>query len=190
MIPEILVLVALQSQPKSTAAPIEPQAKTEMDQRRLSQYPHLGGGLYNIDAVPPEDIPQPPIPPAARDPLYRQKKIIENLSKRLEQAHALLDQLDHNGRDRGKAFKKVGSLMREIQHDFGVGQRPAKSAIALPDGDVQQLVNLVEELKGASVGLDPKIMDISVAERLWTLAGTGVALSEQLSKAAQVKTRP
>ena len=186
MVVQILILgLLLQTPSKTTQAPIEKKPENDQDARRLSQYPSLGGGLYNIDAVPEVPVPQPPLPPAATDPLYKQKRIISDLSKRLDQASALLAVLDSPKTDRRKTFQKAAGLFHDIAKDFGARNRKNSTAPSTPSRaeiNVEHLAKLIAELRTASKALQPEVLDISLAERLARLASSAAAISDSLAK--------
>jgi len=189
MIPLILILAVLQS-PPTKSAPIEPKAPTEMDRKRLSQYPHLGGGLYNIDAVPPEDPSEPPVPPAARDPFYRQKKTMANLEKRLTEVNGLMQSLESGKADSTKTFSKVAGIFHDIEKDFSLSKKPKSASVPVPTAAVQEIANYLQQLNEAKQGLRPEIMDVQLSEKLAQLAGSAARISEELVKVSKTKRKP
>ena len=179
MLAALLLWFLVQEPKKSTTAPIEPPAKTEADAKRLSQYPSLGGGLYNIDAVPEEVRPDAPLP-AARDPYYQQKRVIGNLAKRLWEAGTLLQAMDARKVDRVKTLKKVSGLLRDMERDFAQDKKsrvPASNA-----GDLQEVSRLLTELNVASRSMNPEVRNVDLLARLSKLAGSAAAITEALSK--------
>jgi hypothetical protein len=183
MITLILALFLLQEKTPSKVAPIEPKATTEADQKRLSQYPNLGGGLYNIDAVPEDTVPQPPVPAAARDPLFRQKKVIENLSKRLDESDALLKDLNSGHGDRAKALKKLSGVFRDIEQDFGKRKGGVTKPAAADPSGLQEVARLVGSMRDRSRQLKPEIFDLQLSDELAELAGSAADWSDALAKA-------
>ena len=181
MLAALLLWFLMQEQKKPVTAPIELPARTEADAKRLSQYPSLGGGLYNIDAVPEEARPDAPLPPAARDPHYQHRKMIGNLAKRLREAGTLLQSMDAGKVNRVKTLKRVSGLLRDVERDFIQDKKsrvPAANA-----GDLEEVSRLLTELNTAAHGLNPEVRNVALFARLSKLAGSAAAMTEALANA-------